>query len=299
MIEPTGYWTFFCNPKKWHIDKFLSSSTVIDNFSISKHHKDYFNKGQLGVVRVGYDKRTKAELQNRPRLKRGVYAIVEILDVPKLMKSTKKEYGEDEKEDEEDRLRVSIRCLKNLLHNPVLLEQLNLSAEVSDKHLVKGQQGSTMPLNPSAFENLLSKVGGLDTLEFDFQEGNQTSLKLLEEKYADAVPLVKQRVSKYIERGSIAQEFKRKTNFKCQICDSLGLNPYSFKKPDGEYYIETHHVIPVSTLQAGLLSSYNLITVCANHHRQLHYGKVKLIENTAEIFVFEIDDNIVQIPKGQ
>ncbi len=34
-VEPTGFWTFFCNPKKWAIDDFLASNKVEDTFSIT------------------------------------------------------------------------------------------------------------------------------------------------------------------------------------------------------------------------------------------------------------------------
>ena len=28
--DVTGYWTFFCNPKKWEIDRFLESNIEYD-----------------------------------------------------------------------------------------------------------------------------------------------------------------------------------------------------------------------------------------------------------------------------
>jgi hypothetical protein len=49
-------------------------------------------------------------------------------------------------------------------------------------------------------------------------------------------------------------------------------------------------------MSEGSLSPDNLITVCANHHRQLHYGDVKLIENNSK-FIFVIDGKYVEIPK--
>src|SRR5690606_19022505 len=143
-----------------------------------------------------------------------------------------------------------------------------------------------MPLKPSTFEYLLNLTGNINSLELEIDNLFEEDITSLEEKYRDAVPEVKERVSRYIERGTIAQKYKRKTGYKCQICEAMGLNPYSFKKTNGEYYIETHHVNPVSKLKAGSLSTINLITVCANHHRQLHYGNVEIKENTNEFFLF-------------
>ncbi|MDR4928275.1 EVE domain-containing protein [Peribacillus simplex] len=297
--KPTGYWTFFCNPKKWHIDDFILSGETEDTFAISEYHKNDFKQGQLGVIRVGYDKRTKKQLAGKKRLDRGIYAVVEILNEAKLMKSTKKSYWEDEGDADKIRYRVKVRYIKRLLRTPILLDNLSLSSQMYDKYLIKGQEASSMPLNPLTFKKILDTVGGLDSLEMEFNESNDNieSIEELEMKYHNSVPEVKERVSKYIERGSIAQEYKRRTGFKCQVCEALNLNPYSFKKTNGEYYVETHHVIPVSELQAGSLSANNLITVCANHHRQLHYGNVELNENTDYKFVFRIDNRVIEILK--
>ena len=62
-------------------------------------------------------------------------------------------------------------------------------------------------------------------------------------------------------------------------------------------YVETHHIIPVSELEQGSLGTLNLLTVCANHHRQLHYGDVKLIENNDKYFEFTIDNQQIRINK--
>ncbi|HEF5696037.1 HNH endonuclease [Bacillus cereus] len=180
------------------------------------------------------------------------------------------------------------------------MENVDFSPSEIDKYLLDGFQASSMPLNPGAFNSILDKIGGFETLDFEFKNTDlesKVNISELENRYAEAVPEVKERVSKYIERGTIAQQYKRKTGFKCQICDVLGLNPYSFKKTNGEYYVETHHVIPVSGLQAGSLSANNLITVCANHHRQLHYGNVKLLENTHNKFIFEIETEKIEVIK--
>lgn len=53
----------------------------------------------------------------------------------------------------------------------------------------------------------------------------------------------------------------------------------------------------VSELVEGSLSSANLITVCANHHRQLHYGKSYVQEITERKFVFHIDNKLWDIKK--
>src|SRR5699024_10857300 len=259
-ITPTGYWTFFCNPKKWAIDDFLESGIIEDAFIVNEWQKDWFNKGQLGVIRVGRDKRTLKQLAGKPRLKPGIYAIVEVLDKAEIKDKDRSKHWYDDGEKNQARYRVSIRYIKNLLNNPIILDDLSLSESNYDKYLIKGFQASTMPLNQTTFNHIASLVDGFNKTDIDlsnFKMNTDADLAELEKAYINAVPEVKKRVSQYIERGVIAQKFKIKTNFMCQICDAKNVNPYSFKKKNGEYYVETHHVMSVSTLSSGVLSTNN------------------------------------------
>ncbi|MBK8640267.1 MAG: HNH endonuclease [Chromatiaceae bacterium] len=53
----------------------------------------------------------------------------------------------------------------------------------------------------------------------------------------------------------------------CQICD------FTFRKRDGQtYYYECHHIVPVS--KGGPDAAGNILVLCANHHRQMHYAEV-------------------------
>lgn len=101
-------------------------------------------------------------------------------------------------------------------------------------------------------------------------------------------PELKRKISRSIERGKIGTLVKKRNEFKCQICEALGSDPHSFTKKNGEPYVEAHHVIPVSELQVGSLSATNIMTLCANHHRQMHYGKVS-VEIEADHFDVALD----------
>jgi hypothetical protein len=102
------------------------------------------------------------------------------------------------------------------------------------------------------------------------------SVAAWERKCAEVSPQVREVVSKRIERGGYAEKIKKMTKYRCMICDALGLNPIGFRKRSGEPYVEAHHVTFVSRLIPGTLAPSNIITVCANHHRQLHYGNARL-----------------------
>ena len=94
--EVTGYWTFFCNPAKWQIDQFLATNTEYDTYRVNDWYKDSVKPGQLGVIRVGVDKRTKEQLGTRQKLSSGIYAVVEILDSPKISTELSNYYLDEE-----------------------------------------------------------------------------------------------------------------------------------------------------------------------------------------------------------
>lgn len=141
-------------------------------------------------------------------------------------------------------------------------------------------------------------------VEFDAEDArilaaplNLDALELLREKYKDAAPVVKTRLSTHIERGGVGSQVKRVNGYHCQICRSLGLPSLGFQKRHGARYVEAHHVMPVSVLAAGSLGPHNVISVCPNHHRQIHYGNVTVIELPHE-FVFTMDNTVVRVARN-
>lgn len=108
----------------------------------------------------------------------------------------------------------------------------------------------------------------------------------LEERYRSADAKVKARVSNFIERGTIGDTVKRANGYRCQICEALDLDPVGFQRRHGGTYVEAHHVQQVSTRGAGVLAPSNIMTLCANHHRQMHFGRVSVAVSSQG---FEVD----------
>ena len=54
--------------------------------------------------------------------------------------------------------------------------------------------------------------------------------------------------------------------------------------------------MPVSAGQKGSLAAANIMTLCANHHRQMHYGFVD-IKFAASHFIVTIEDVELEIPR--
>jgi len=297
----TSYWTFFCNPKKWEIDKFLASGKVYDTYQITDWQKEQFHPGQLAIIRVGIDKRTKKELEGRPSLAAGIYAIVEILSVAKFRQNKPDKFWREWTDKELEKPIVEIRYIKNLINSPLLIDQIKSDDEIQmDKYILRGFQASSMPLDNRAFERIIQLTGNKEQIFENIEPVNvdyENKISFLEEFYKHASPQVKEIISKRIERGKISQELKKINGYKCLVCEALGSNPFTFKKTNGEYYVETHHIISVSSLVQGSLGISNLITVCANHHRQFHYGNIIIIDNNSDSLTITIDGQEIKTKK--
>ena len=68
-------------------------------------------------------------------------------------------------------------------------------------------------------------------------------------------------------------------------------------KSSGEPYAEAHHVILVSTLQAGVLEASNVMVLCPNHHRQAHYGVFEVLAADGAGWILLVDGKTLTIPQ--
>ncbi len=297
--EFTGYWTFFCNPARWEIDRFLETNRKMDTYQVAEWQKESFSPGQLGVIRVGTDRRTKKQLGERKRLEAGIYGIVEIQSKPSVRQDQPDKYWLDWSQKELEKPVVEIYYLENLLDHPILLSDLQGDEQIDDPYVLHGFQASSMPLTEQSFQRIMEitqkSIKIIESIDETLEPNTLENIRLLEQKYANAVPEVKEAISQRIERGSLANKIKLLNGHRCQICEALGQTPFSFRKKNGEFYIEAHHVIPVSERQVGSLSLPNLITVCANHHRHIHYGDFEFIEQTETEFKFRLDGKPVSL----
>jgi EVE domain len=80
MLESssTPYWVFVCNPQKWPIDQFLERGIERGGWGIRRADKARFAPGQLGIVRVGVDRRSNRARRGKPKLEPGIYAVCEV-----------------------------------------------------------------------------------------------------------------------------------------------------------------------------------------------------------------------------
>lgn len=84
------------------------------------------------------------------------------------------------------------------------------------------------------------------------------------------MPAYKKNISYSINRPTpLKKALIERDGTKCKICGFVG-----FLKKTGETYCELHHMIELNNLAPNTLQSWNILVVCPNCHRQLHYGNV-------------------------
>jgi 5-methylcytosine-specific restriction endonuclease McrA len=100
-------------------------------------------------------------------------------------------------------------------------------------------------------------------------------------RYKNAVPVLKRRMSEQIARpGLITDLLKKLHQHTCQLCRKPG-----FMQRNGIPYVESHHIVELHQLVAGSYCSDNIVVVCADCHRKLHYAQILYAAEGLEITV--------------
>lgn len=295
------YWVFVCNPKKWAIDRFLEERIVRDTWGVNPHHASRFAPGQLGIVRVGTDRRSIAERGGRPRLEPGIYALCEVESHAFPGTGAAEGFWADGAGREPGWPTVNIRYLRAYPTNSVPIARLRDEAPHLPDLLLTGHQAASFPISLEDFRTVLEFLKeDPEALPSPEAETDVTAAQVaaMEAKYLQASPEVKIRLAKSIERGPVGALVKKANGYKCQLCEALGQEATGFVKSNGQPYVEAHHVMPVSTNQIGSLAVSNVMTLCANHHRQLHYDPLIAVEIGATAFEIAIAGRTVSIPRA-
>ena len=110
-------------------------------------------------------------------------------------------------------------------------------------------------------------------------------IQMFNERYNNSEPYKRKRLSEYIARpNAITDYLKKVRNFTCQICGQRG-----FTQRNGSRYIEAHHIIELHNLVPGSLCSDNIVIVCANCHRKLHYAYIVYNPDSTDLISIEIN----------
>jgi len=99
----------------------------------------------------------------------------------------------------------------------------------------------------------------------------------LNSQYRDLEPQSYKRLVAVIDRPtSVSRALKEKLGYTCQICGVEG-----FDKKSGGKYAEAHHLLELHRLAPSSLITENILIVCANCHRKLHYADAEVRVMTA------------------
>jgi 5-methylcytosine-specific restriction endonuclease McrA len=114
------------------------------------------------------------------------------------------------------------------------------------------------------------------------------------EEYQKITPYRRKRISEEIARpGMITDYIKQLNNYTCQICKEKG-----FKQINGTIYIEAHHIMELHKLIPGSYCSDNIIIVCANCHRKMHYAKIFLEKLDDRRILVCINENVFEFQRN-
>lgn len=296
-VDPTGFWTFFCNPRKWAIDDFLTSNKVEDTFSITSWQKDWFKEGQLGVIRVGHDSRNKDQLNGKPRLKRGVYAIVEVTGDP--FYSIKKD-GFYYEGIENEGYSVPVKYIRSLFKRPILLENLDLEDIEYDRYLVEGFQASSMPLNPQTLRKISNLVDSpKNTNTIPLKVGNEYARKDVYSVFN--VPVEKQ-------GGNLNTGYTTFNNdvFIFANINSTGRTGHDYDNKfigdDFQWFGKNHHSLSTPTIQAMLNPKGNIYIFTREDSSNPNFvyqgnSRIKDYKNTKPVkIIWEFTDENEEYP---
>ena len=110
---------------------------------------------------------------------------------------------------------------------------------------------------------------------------------LVDDMGADAPTRVRAVVNTIKRNLGISARLKDLYRGKCQLCGS------TFRKRDGSNYSESHHIVSLGMHGADRLS--NIVILCANCHRKLHYAEVRHLPVRGEHRYVRINGETVEI----
>lgn len=103
-------------------------------------------------------------------------------------------------------------------------------------------------------------------------------------RFKAVAPKKRKIISEQISRpGSITDHIKKLLDYTCQICNEQG-----FIQINGTRYIEAHHINELHKLIPGSYCSDNIVILCANCHRKIHFAEVVYTtptESTVEVTI--------------
>ena len=184
---------------------------------------------------------------------------------------------------------VSWKWIRALKHDPE--NQMKLAPKQWKEFIEKGQKGiePLLPIQGLDARNNYLYYFAETIAPVNLKEGTRELIdtedgwSIFEDLNLEQLSQVKTEKTVELFKRNLALTRYLKELYKneCQICG------FAFKKENGEKYSECHHLIPLGENGSDTLE--NVIVVCANCHRMLHYAKVEFGELRDNKIVIEIN----------
>jgi hypothetical protein len=283
---------FVCRRGRWDGTVWLRGESDETLYMVSESHRDEVQVGDLGILRLNRLAATRSASEQPA----GVYALLEVIEAPLLREGDLLGAFSNPVDGTTTRWRAKVRLLSNLVEQPVAASSLPEDADFN--FLRHPLPQSTIPITKGVFDQVVKQSGvSLAELREIRFASTQAGVQQLERRAANMDPQRKERVSRTIERGVIGSKVKAARGYRCQLCEALGKDPIAFLKKEGIAYAEAHHVHPVSLMLEGSLSDTNIMVLCANHHRQAHFGSFIVEQHREHDWLVRLDEATFVIPR--
>jgi len=97
-------------------------------------------------------------------------------------------------------------------------------------------------------------------------------------------------VARFERSAALAELLKRRRAYTCQLCG------FRLRKADGGWYAEAHHLEFLS--EGGMDCLENVVVVCANCHKRLHYSEVRFLDRQSNRLRLSINGDTHEIDTG-
>jgi 5-methylcytosine-specific restriction endonuclease McrA len=161
-------------------------------------------------------------------------------------------------------------------------------------------QNSIRKISDKAFSKILELANvdvdaGKIVSQVESESNALEVLSLLNTRYANVSPKDRaKKIQNHLDRGSaVTKALKSLLGAKCQICGWKG-----FEKKNGEGFIEAHHIVQLSEKKEGSLCTENIVLLCPNCHREVHYGKDFSVSDDLDNITIKFSANKVTIKKN-
>jgi len=145
--ETEKVWIFQANPTRYDILNALSDDKIGSEIHwLVNQHKNEISKGHLGIIWLSGSEA-------------GIYALTEIVSNPEFMREPEDEekYWIDSSDKGEEKLRVKMKVLKNLVNIPIYKNELRKTVELENISIFRQCQGTNFPLTNDEWR-LIKKI---------------------------------------------------------------------------------------------------------------------------------------------